>query len=246
MTDNDKYIIGVLSYVDQRLANGDEAEIIKEIVGDHKSIIELSQEDQWTLGAILGKMFHKAYCDNRRLPQPNENGMPNNPRNKVLKEDIDAPFVEAFKATVAVHPEAISSTLFIDENGDVVMDIANTDFTELSPYWQKDNFLAGCAATRSVMTSWDGLMHDNQLVRDFVAVAVANAIHESWIARGNVADWSKKLDTAYAQLPVDEKEKDLVHLKMAQNMLSKLYEMMQEVNKRKGADGESPSGPSGN
>ena len=37
------------------------------------------------------------------------------------------------------------------QNGVLCMDIANTPFEMLSPYWQKDNFMAGCAATRSVI-----------------------------------------------------------------------------------------------
>lgn len=244
MTDSDKYIVEILNQVDNVLLANDEAEIFERIVGEHKSIVEISQEDQWVLGAILGRMLHQAYCDGRRRKTPNPDGLLNEPRLKVLSSEIDEPFVQTVREMMEIFPNASTKTLFINDNDEVVMDIANTDFTELSPYWQKDNFLAGCAATRSVITSWDGLMHDNGLVRDFVTVAVANAIHESWLARGNVGEWNKQLDTAYVQLPVDEKEKDLVHLNMAKEMLSKLYQMM----KKKGSAGssEDPSAPSQN
>ncbi len=106
------------------------------------------------------------------------------------------------------------------------MDIANTSFTKLSPFLQYDNFMADSCATRSVITNWDGITHENPQVREYVTVAVANAIHESWIARGNVCDWNKDLETAYINLPMEEKDKDLVHYQMAVQMISMLYKIM--------------------
>ena len=57
-------------------------------------------------------------------------------------------------------------------------------------------------------------------------MAVANAIHESWIARGNIKDWNKNLATAYVNLPENEKEKDLKHYRMATSMVDALARTM--------------------
>ena len=106
------------------------------------------------------------------------------------------------------------------------MDIANRDFTMLSPYWQHDNFMAGACAARSVITNWEGLTHDDPAVRDHTVVAVANGIHEAWIARGNVQGWNSDLETAYVNLPIDEQDKDLVHFKMATELVKDLQQEM--------------------
>ena len=179
---------------------------------------KISLDDQHLIGAILGSMFHKAYCDSRKLDKPNENGLLNNPRVKKLTDELDSEFV----ADVKSGKISQGSTLYVDENGIVCMDIANTEFVNLSPYWKKDNYMAGKTATRTVITCWEGLTNEDENVRKFVKIAVANGIHEAWISRGNVGDWNKELDTAYVFLTQDEKDKDLEHVVMATKVLSEL------------------------
>ncbi|MCR5553270.1 MAG: hypothetical protein K6F08_00785 [bacterium] len=150
-----------------------------------------------------------------------------------MTESIDEGFVEDVKSGKILQ----SPALYIDKYGDVIMDIANTSFLNLSPHWKKENFLAGCAATRSVLTNFEGLTHEDSNVRIFVTVAVANAIHEAWIARGNVyyrvdggnVYTNKELDTAYVNLPVEEQDKDLKHYQMALELIEELTNEMKVI-----------------
>ena len=233
MNDNEVYINRVLKEVSEALSGKDVYQVIDEIAKRSKNSLVLSKEDQLILGGVLGAMLHSAYCKSRELPEDKRvDGLPNNPRPKVLSNAIDEQFIEAVKEGKI----PMSKTLYFDEKGRVVMDIANTDFVNLSPYWKKDNFLAGCAAARSVLTSWEGLMHENSIVREFVEVAVANAIHEAWIARGNVyyseyqgqVYTNQELDTAYVNLPQEEKDKDLEHYKMAKQLITELAKEMEK------------------
>ena len=241
----------ILKQVNEVLENaGETPEILKIIAKQIETKEDLKKEDYLVLGGILGSMLHKAYCDGRKLEKPNENGLVNNPRIKTLGSQIDKEFV----ADVLSGKISQSPTLFVDEKGMVNMDIANTDFVHLSPYWQKDNFLAGCAAARSIATSWEGLMHENEVVRNFVTVAVANAIHESWLARGNIyydvvekdgkttVYTNDNLSTAYVNLPLDEQEKDLEHVRMAQKLLEELFGLV----KGKSQDGMGSGDPPAN
>jgi len=228
MADNE-YMKKVLAKVSVILKSLNNFEIINEIAKNNKNLSTITVHEQYLLGAILGSLLHESYCVSRKLDQPNEQGLVNNPRIKKLTSDIDKEFVDY----VISNNKTNGRTLFI-KDGVLCMDIANTSFENLSPYWQKDNFMAGCAAARTVITNWDGLTHDNKTVREFVTVAVANAIHEAWIARENIyydkqgdqVYTNEELATSYINLPKDEKDKDLVHYQMAFEMITKLCEKM--------------------
>ena len=236
------YMKKVLGEISTIFKTNNPAEIIDEIAKRHQDLQTLSVEEQYLLGAILGSLLHEAYCESRKLDQPNEQGLPNNPRIKKLTETIDQDFV----ASVIASGRTNGTTLFI-QDGVLCMDIANTPFASLSPYWQKDNFMAGCAATRSVINFWQQINSDNPAIREFVTVAIANAIHESWIARENVyydqdgdtVYTNEQLATSYINLPQDEKDKDLVHYKMALDLINMLMEKMKEKNATK----TNPSNP---
>lgn len=223
--------------------------IYKKALSDNGRI---SLEDQHLIGALLGSMLHQAYCDSRKLPEPNEQGLPNNPRIKKLTDEMDTEFV---KSVVNGEVEQ-SPTLFVNESGVVCMDIANTEFVNLSPFWKKDNYMAGKTAARTVITSWDGLTHENPEVRKFIEIAIANSIHESWIARGNIyydtdglqIYTNQDLDNAYIYLPDDEKNKDLEHMVMAMNLISGLVNgLKNEKNAAKNqASNDTETQPNGN
>ncbi len=235
------YMKKVLGEISTIFKTNNPAEIIDEIAKRHQDLQTLSVEEQYLLGAILGSLLHEAYCESRKLDQPNEQGLPNNPRIKKLTETIDQDFV----ASVIASGRTNGTTLFI-QDGVLCMDIANTPFASLSPYWQKDNFMAGCAATRSVINFWQQINSNNPAIKEFVTVAIANAIHESWIARENVyydqdgdtVYTNEQLATSYINLPQDEKDKDLVHYKMALDLINMLMEKMKEKN------GPTSGGPS--
>lgn len=222
-----------------------------------KEIGYIDRDDQYLLGAILGSMFHEAYRDTRKLDKPNEQGLMYNPREKELSEEIDKDFVQA----VLDGKIKQSKTLYV-RDGKVYMDIANTEFSDLSPYWQKDNFGAGKCATMAIISSWKGLSHDSPEVREHVTIAVASNIHNNWISRGNVYRSVDKdgtvytndsLDTAYIYLIDEEKAKDLVHVQMASHVVGKLVEGIMKSNEAKEAtttevkvDGPQTSGPETN
>lgn len=214
---DEKHIREILATAAERIEGKAFATVISEIAKETKDLKGVSLENQYTMGAILGSMLHQSYCDGRRREEPTENGLPNEPRIKELSESLDKEFV------LGVLEGRIEkdSTLYV-EGGKVFMDIANRNFSQLSPHWQYDNFMAGCCAARSVLTSWEGLTHDNEQVREFTTVAVANGIHEAWIARGNVGDWNADLATAYVNLPVEEQDKDLGHYVMASGLIESL------------------------
>ena len=215
------HIRKVLSSTTARMKGQNVAELMTRIATNSRDLKNISLDDQLLMGAILGSYLHQSYCDDRRLEKPLPNGLINNPRIKELNQPLDQMFVK----DVLLGKIPTSDTLYV-EDGKVFMDIANTDFTNLSPYWQYDNFMAGAHAARSVITSWEGITHPNPEVRKHIAVAVAKAIHESWIGRGNAEEWNKELEVAYINLTPEEQYKDLKHYKMATQMVSMLSREM--------------------
>ena len=222
-----------LDRVCSELNGKDVVQVLNEIAERSKKSLVLSAEDQSVLGAVLGAMLHKDYCDSRRLPSPNQDGLINNPRPKVLNDPLDANFIERVHAGDI----PLGKTLYLDDRGRVVMDIANTDFINLSPHWQKDNFMAGCAASRTVVCALQNKeLLDNPQFREFAMTMIGNAIHEAWLAReniyydedGNQVYTNKELNTAFVQLPADEKDKDLKHYVMARSLIEDLYKLMRE------------------
>lgn len=209
---------------------------IEAITKKAKETRVITLEDQHLIGAILGSMLHEAYCNSRKLDKPNEQGLLNNPREKKLTDPLDAEFVQ----DVLDGKIPQSNTLYV-RDGKVCMDIANTEFVNLSPYWKKDNYMAGKTAARSIITCWDGLNHENQEVKKYVTIAVANGIHEAWISRDNIyydeyegqIFTNAELDTAYIYLPDDEKDKDLEHMIMAKNVIGKLADSISNIKEDK-------------
>lgn len=205
---------------------------------------KVSREDQYLISAILGSMLHQDYCDSRRLDKPNEQGLINNPREKKLTDPLDAEFVQ--DVIDGKFPQ--SPTLFI-RDGKVIMDIANTEFINLSPFWKKDNFMAGKAAIGSILTCWEGLVHENPEVKKYVEIAVANGIHEAWRARGNVyydeyegeVFTNEELDIAFSDLSDEEKAKDVSHIGMAYRLMQRICSELSKIKKNNQAKTENQS-----
>ena len=233
---DNKHIIKVLKETIGRLEGVETGKLITNIAKKTKDLKSVSLEDQLLLGAMLGSVLHKDYCEGRKLDKPLENGLENDPRVKVLNQELDQQFVK----DVLIGKIPTSDTLYI-EGGKVYMDIANTSFENLSPYWQYDNFMAGACAARSVITNWDGLMHPNPEVREYVKVGVANAIHESWIGRGNVEAWNSDLATAYINLTPSEQEKDLKHYVMGSKLVDWLEREISNVDENITGSGFDPN-----
>ena len=86
---NDAYMKKVLGEVGVVLKQYDPVTIVDTIAKNHNDLQTLSVVEQNLLGAVLGSMLHEAYCNGRRLDQPTADGLLNNPREKVLTEDLD-------------------------------------------------------------------------------------------------------------------------------------------------------------
>lgn len=210
--------------------NKENAKIIKEIAerAIKRDNASFTLEEQLKLGEIMGAELH----DDWRAPRKQVDGS-FEPRWKTLTNDMDKAFVNAIKTGKVIKPDNIR----INEDGQVELDIANSNFNQLSPFWRQDNYMAGCSAVRSIITNWKGLNHPNPEVTDFVVVGVANAIHEAWISRGNVGDWNKDLETAYVFLSPSEKQKDLQHYKMALKLVKNLKKEMTKLNEQENGKG---------
>ena len=211
------FVRNQLRKISERMEGQNVTKLISDIALKTKNLKSVELGNQLLLGGILGSFLHQAYCDGRKLENPLPNGLQNNPRIKELNEPLD----EEFIADVLSGEIPTSDTLYI-KDGKVFMDIANTPFTQLSPHWQYDNFMAGTCAARSVITNWEGIKSFNPWIRKHVEIAVANGIHEAWIARGNVGDWNKDLQVAYINLSNEEQAKDVVHYNMAKTMITTL------------------------
>lgn len=88
-------------------------------------------------------------------------------------------------------------------------DIANTKYEDLPSNWQSDNFEAARTAVEAVS-------------KFGVSAEAGSLIHEGWMVRNA---WAKddpeqaKLFVPYAELPVEEQEKDLVQARVAARFL---------------------------
>lgn len=229
MNGYDEYLLSVFKDVSKVLKVKEPYIIIDEIAKKTQETGVLIDYDRQLLAGILGAKLHKVYCDGRKLDKPNEQGLPNNPRLKTLDSELDKEFVLNFKEqtikTIQEGNQPDFSTLFF-KDGNVVMDIANTDFANLSPYWQKENYLAGDTAVCLILSNWQGLKHRDKIVRNFVEIAVASAIHECWKSRGNVSktkDWDNSiLARPYKELSLEEANKDSVQMHMAKALLEEI------------------------
>lgn len=205
--------------------NQEQIKIIKNVAetAAARDSASLTVEEQLLLGEIMGSELHDDWRESRKK----EDGT-FEPRWKALTENMDKQFCEDILTGRVIKP----NTIRVNQEGVLELDIANTPFSQLSPFWRADNFMAGCSAVRSIITNWKGLTHPNKEITDFVVVGVANAIHEAWISRGNVKDYNKELQTAYIFLDPSEKQKDLKHYKIALTLVSNLKNEMYKIKEK--------------
>jgi hypothetical protein len=104
---------------------------------------------------------------------------------------------------------------WIADHGTNEVDIANSTYAELPADWQAEN-KAAAEVIVEIMDEVDGQIDlGDPEVRD----SVGEKIHAAWMSRN---EWAKggELDVPFAELPLDEQNKDLDQVVVAQRVFS--------------------------
>jgi hypothetical protein len=97
-------------------------------------------------------------------------------------------------------------------------DILNTDFSDLDPYWQKDNTEAAKVAVRLVRQAIESRRDISDLSSDTGWIEeAASEVHKEWSLRNR---WDQKASMDYKDLSREEQEKDVLHIRLALEVLS--------------------------
>ena len=164
--------------------------------------IYMSQEVKKLMGYEVGSRLHEAWRASRQ--EDKEARLGREPRWKKTK---DAEFI------------AQATPSDIVRVGEIVeVDIANMSFTELPADWQKDNLEAGMTAAKLTM----GMISKNGAIgnADILGLTqeqleeLGDGIHEAWMERTEKGDWNAHQFVPYDQLPREEQEKDLDHVRV--------------------------------
>ena len=83
----------------------------------------------------------------------------------------------------------------------------NVPYSQLTPHWQKENYEAACFVVK-LLANYGDIDHNY----------LACQIHKAWLHRN---PWAKggKLDVDYWELPQEEKNKDLLHIRIAKRII---------------------------
>ena len=102
-------------------------------------------------------------------------------------------------------------------------DIANTKFDDLHDNWKKENMEAGIAASQILIDTLgsDTVINKSLELDSSTLEAMAEKIHDEWMARNPKEDWNAHLHIPYSELSEEEKEKDRVHILAALEALKK-------------------------
>jgi hypothetical protein len=104
---------------------------------------------------------------------------------------------------------------WIEAHGTDQVDIANTDFENLPSDWQAENK----AAAEVIVNVFEA--HNGQVGLDNPATRtnIGETVHAAWLSRN---EWAKggDLDVPFADLPVEEQDKDLNQVVVAQRVFT--------------------------
>lgn len=185
--------------------------LLFEMSFNKSSIKDLKEEEKCLLGTIVGFVMHKDFCNNRKLKRKNRNGFYCKAKIKELNTEADKDFV----LSVLNKEREESKTLFIKDDK-VFMDIANTSFFDLSPYWHNENVMAGYTSLNILLEKWEKITSKNKKTREKAQVDCLKQIHSAWVERNGKNN--KKLCVDFDFLSKEEQNKDLM-----------LYEKTKEI-----------------
>lgn len=108
-------------------------------------------------------------------------------------------------------------------DGENTVDLLNTEYNKLPSYWQKENLMAARVAMKLVFdrlgrgsseaNNPGALIYDTQWIEK-----AADEVHRKWSERNS---WDEKAKIAYKDLPQVEKDKDILHIHLAIQILQK-------------------------
>jgi hypothetical protein len=173
----------------------------------------LGEEVKKILGYEVGSRLHEAWRATRGEEKTARLG-----REPRWKKTKDAAFISKAQASDVVKVDGET----------VEVDIANMSFEELPSDWQKDNLEAGLTATRLVMNEIgkEGSIGVQQLLAltSEQLEKLGDAIHEAWMQRTEKGDWNAAQFVPYSELPREEQEKDLDHVRVVMQALREVIE----------------------
>lgn len=104
---------------------------------------------------------------------------------------------------------------WIEANGTDQVDIANTKYEELPDDWQAEN-KAAAEVVVSIFNERNGKV---DLADPDTRAVVGEQVHTAWLSRN---EWAKggDLDVPFADLPIDEQNKDLDQVVVAQGIFA--------------------------
>lgn len=108
-----------------------------------------------------------------------------------------------------------SDEAWIEANGTDQVDIANTTYEGLPADWQAENK----AAAEVIVGVFNERSGNVDLTDPETREAVGEQVHEAWLSRN---EWAKggDLDVPFADLPLDEQNKDLDQVIVAQSVFA--------------------------
>jgi len=172
--------------------------------------IFLNEETKKLFGYEIGSRLHEDWRATRT--EDKEARLGREPRWKKTK---DQSFIAKAQASDVVRVGEI-----------VEVDIANMSFTELPSDWQKDNLEAGKTAAKLTMgaISKDGSIGIDGLMSltPEKLEELGDAIHEAWMQRTEKGDWNAAQFVPYAELPREEQEKDLAHVRVSMETIKQV------------------------
>lgn len=103
-------------------------------------------------------------------------------------------------------PKELPAYVRVNEAGEYEMDIANACYLQLSADWQAENSAAAEVVAKMIESG-----------KEYTDLEAGDIIHNAWLERNS---WAKdgELGVPFAQLPLEEQEKDLVQYHIAQQM----------------------------
>ncbi len=104
---------------------------------------------------------------------------------------------------------------WIEAQGTDQVDIANSAYSELPADWQAENKAAADTVVDLLLKKSGKINLSDETAR----IEAGNVVHDAWLSRN---EWAKggDLDKPFAELPVDEQDKDIKQVEIAQKLFA--------------------------
>lgn len=174
-------------------------ELMKDAENENGKFDQINEIDRRNQEEIkLAKGVASALHEDWRKTRLKEDGT-FEPRWKAIKDE---------KFIAKLNPNVLPANVRVN-NGTYEIDIANSNYDQLSADWQYENQEAGKIAAGLVIHN----QYDNA---DLSREQIGDEIHNEWLKRNT---WAKggELDVPFAELPFEEQRKDLIQYRIAKD-----------------------------